>query len=294
MPPPKTYLQNDLQRHFEIGHHPLQLLSKDTTDTDFQHLTFSNRGGERIRAFYIPPRGAGPAPAILYIHAHGDRYDIGADELLDGRPALEGPLGPVLAELGYAVLCIDLPGFGSRAEFPESALAKKALWKGGSLAGQMVGELHSAFEWLAGQDGVDSALIGLFGISMGATLAYWLAAAEPRIAALGHLCCMADFDVLIQTGAHDLHGIYLTVPGLLNTASNGQIAGSIAPRPQFIGIGDRDPLTPPHAVNPALEEVRAGYVDTLPNLQVLRSTTTGHVETPEMRRSLIAFYKSSL
>ncbi len=40
---------------------------------------------------------------------------------------------------------------------------------------------------------------------------------------------------------HDLHGIYLTIPGLLEVAGNGEIAGLIAPRPQLICIGDRDP-----------------------------------------------------
>ena len=128
----------------------------------------------------------------------------------------------------------------------------------------------------------------------GATLAYWLAAAEPSVAALAHLCCFANFDRLIETGAHDLHGIYLTIPGLLNIASNGMIAGSISPRPQLIGIGDQDPLTPPHATDPALVELRAGYCDAIQNLQIFRDPKTGHRETPDMRRAVLEFFKSAL
>ena len=127
---------------------------------------------------------------------------------------------------------------------------------------------------------------------MGATLAYWLAAAECRVSMLAHLCCFANFDELIKTNVHDLHGIYLTVPNLLNTASNGQIAGSIAPRPQLVGIGDHDPLTPPHATDPALEELRVAYSDVAENLVVIRESETGHVETPRMRQATIEFFTS--
>ena len=46
-----------------------------------------------------------------------------------------------------------------------------------------------------------------------------------------------EHDALIEADAHDLHGLYLTVPGLLSLASNGRIAGLVSPRAQFIGIG---------------------------------------------------------
>jgi len=293
----KSNLHQNLKAHFEIDRHPICLVPENTIEvigTVFQQLTFTTQSGEPIRAFYAPPRGGKPSPAVLYIHAHGGRYDIGADELIHGRPALVAPMGQVLADLGYAVLCIDLPGFGSRADKSESELAKKSLWFGGSLAGQMAGELHSAFEFLYEQEGIDPERIGLFGISMGATLAYWLAAAERRVSMLAHLCCLANFDELIKTGAHDLHGIYLTIPGLLNTASNGQIAGSIAPRPQLIGIGDQDPLTPSHAADPALAELATAYSDAAQNLIVIRESETGHIETPRMRKAIIEFFKSFL
>lgn len=131
---------------------------------------------------------------------------------------------------------------------------------------------------------------------MGATLGYWLAAVEPRAACLAHLCCYADFDSLIDAGAHDLHGIYLTVPGLLDIASNGEIAGMIAPRPQFIGIGDKDALTPPAAVDRALAQTRGAYRDAgaPDNLVLHRERETGHAETPAMRAAMLAFFRRFL
>jgi pimeloyl-ACP methyl ester carboxylesterase len=261
-----------------------------------RRLRFTNAGGEAVDGILLEPVVAAPAPAMLYIHAHGSAYEIGAREAFEGRSALAGPLGPELAQAGFRVLAIDLPCFGGRAGVSESAAAKAALWRGRSLAGQMLGELASALDWLALDRATDAGRIGVFGLSMGATLGYWLAAVEPRIAAAAHLCCLADFDTLIASGAHDRHGPYLTVPGLLNIASNGTIAGLIAPRPQFVGLGDADPLTPPTASEPALAELREAYAAAgAPTaLHVHREPLSGHQETPAMRRALMAFLTTRL
>ena len=291
-----TALRARLSALFEIDRHSLTFEAAETVSytpqTVVERLRFRSSTGDAVRAFLTRPAVcAEPAPAILYIHAHGARHDIGAAELVDGRPALLSPLGPVFAERGFVTLCIDLPCFGDRADESESAAAKAALWRGRSLAGRMLGELHSALDWLASRDDVDAARIGCFGISMGATFGYWLAAVDRRIAALAHLCCYADFATLIETGAHDLHGIYLTVPGLLDVASNGVVAGLIAPRLQLICIGDRDPLTPPQAVDLALAETRAAYAraGALDRLVLLREAETGHTESAAMRASVLDF-----
>jgi acetyl esterase/lipase len=165
-----------------------------------------------------------------------------------------------------------------------------------ALAGRMLGELDSCLDWLAADPGTDPARIGVFGLSMGATLGYWLAAVEPRVAAVAHLCCFADFAPMIASGAHDLHGHYLTVPGLVSLASNGEIAGLIAPRPQFVGIGEADALTPPEALAPALATLAAAYRATGAEaaLRVHREPGRGHEETPAMRRAMLGFFGEAL
>ena len=281
-------LRDQLRRRFEIGRHPLAFVAADPSSS---RIRFRTKAGEAVDSYLLDPPGSGPWPAILYIHAHGGRYDIGAAEVVDGRASLQGPLGPVLAAAGYRVLAIDMPCFGGRAGQTEGAAAKAAQWQGGSLAGQMLGELASALDWLAADPATDPARIAVFGLSMGATLGYWLGAVDPRLAAVAHLCCFADFGVLIETGAHDRHGHYLTVPGLLPLADNGTIAGLIAPRPQFVGLGDADPLTPPAATDPALATLAAAYAAAGASLalRVHRTAEAGHEETPAMRRDLLAF-----
>lgn len=287
-------MRDNLHARFEIGRHPLRLVGRserDAGDHAVETLRFETSSGEPVRGLLTRPKHGGPHPAIFYIHAHGGKYGIGAAELLDGRPALQSPLGPVLARAGYVTLCIDLPCFGERAGVTESAAAKAALWRGRSLAGQMMGELSSALDYLATRADVDATRIGSFGISMGATYTYWLAAIDPRIAAAMHLCCFADFGKLIESGAHDRHGIYLTIPGLLNLAGNGEIAGLIAPRPQLVCIGDLDELTPPAAFDPAFAQLSAAYTvaGASEALVLHREAGTGHQESLAMRDAVLAF-----
>jgi dienelactone hydrolase len=158
----------------------------------------------------------------------------------------------------------------------------------------MLGELSSAATWLAGRDDVDPDRLGAFGLSMGATFAIWLAAADDRIAFIAHECCYADFATLVEMGAHDRHGIYLSVPGLLARTTTGAIAGLVAPRPQLIMVGDEDTLTPPLAVDRALADTRAAYAaaGAADRLALLREPNSGHVETPAMRERLLAFLRA--
>lgn len=249
-------------------------------------------GGTPVRGLLTrPARPRAPLPAVLYCHAHGARFEIGASELLDGRPSLLGPYGSLLAELGFVTLSIDMPTFGERAHDEEDALAKALLWRGETVMGLMLADLLSAFDHLAGRDDVDPARIAAFGLSMGATHAYFLGAIEPRIARVAHLCCFADIGMLIDTGAHDLHGHYMTIPGLLAETSFGRIAGMIAPRPQLCCTGNLDPLTPPEAAGRAFAEARAAYAAAGAEAKLLRfvEPETGHVETARMRAAALDF-----
>lgn len=258
-----------------------------------ERLQFETGDGTRIRGLLTRPVGGGLHPGIVYAHSHGGRHAIGASELIEGREyMLSPPLGPVFAEAGYVVLMLDMPPFGERATIAESAATKAALWYGKSLFGQMLSENAAAVTWLGTRTDVDRGRIGMFGMSMGCTLSYWLAAVDERIAAVAHLCCYCDLATLVETGAQDLHGIYLTVPGLLAATTTGEIAGLVAPRPQLICVGDADPLTPPVAVDRALETTRAMYG--AGPLEVLRQAGIAHEETPQMRAAVLDFFRRTL
>jgi Dienelactone hydrolase family len=292
--------RDDLAALLSFREPGIELISAETGQRDgyvLERLALDIMGVGTVRAFLTRPAGAtGRCPAILYGHSHGGRHEIGASELMDGRSYLLSPFGPLLARAGYVTLCMDMPTFGDRDDVEESAAAKAHIWYGTSLIGQMVSEQSAALTYLSSRDDVDPRRIGAFGISLGSTLAYWHAAIDLRIAAIAHLCCYADYATLVELGAHDNHGIYLLVPGMLRHTSTGEIAGLVAPRPQLICVGDEDELTPPLSIERALAVTRpmyeaAGAPDAL---EVFVQAGVDHHETPEMHEKVMAFFEREL
>jgi hypothetical protein len=115
---------------------------------------------------------------------------------------------------------------------------------------------------------------------------------EPRIFAVAQLCMLADVEALIETGAHDRHGPYLTVPGLLHIADVGDVAALVAPRPQLVVHGAQDALTPATARDSALSRLRAAYGNSKA-LETFLSSNTGHIETSEIRKVVLDFLPRS-
>lgn len=249
--------------------------------------------GAAVPGLVTRPAWPGPHPAVLYCHAHGGNYAIGANELLEGRPALHAPYGPALAAAGFLALAIDLATFGARAEPGEQALSKALLWRGQTLFGHMLADLSAALTYLIGRTDVRPEHIATLGLSMGATHAFWLAGLDGRVAAVAHLCCFADLRTLVTEGGHERHGIYMMVPGLVETVSTGAIAGLVAPRPQLICVGLQDPLTPERAIARAHAETARAYAETdaAERLQLLIEPEAGHLETPGMRAAVMGFLR---
>lgn len=262
-----------------------------TAVTEFarvEHWTLVLNSEEPVPALLLHPLHEPPRGIVLYCHAHGNRFDIGKDEVLKSRPALQSPpYGEVLPAMGYAMLAIDHWCFGERA-LPvgrtERAMVKRLLWEGKSLWGYRVHDTLVALDWLRLQAGFAKLPVTTLGLSMGSTMAVWAAALDPTIAACIDLCCLAEFGALLANGSFDLHGEYFFVPGLLAEFSAAEISALIAPRPHLSLVGLDDPLTPPvgaDSVNGALTEAyrMLGCADAWMQFQ----SPSAHVETAAMR-----------
>lgn len=257
-------------------------------------LLFETATQDRIPALFLrPPEGHAPVPALVYCHAHGNRYGIGRQELLDGRASLQGAYARDLVSLGVAALCLDMPCFGGRQDRPESERAKSALWWGETLFGQMLAEQVAGLGFLARHPQVRADRLGALGFSMGSTLAWWLAALDDRVQAASALCSFADLETLVDLRAHDGHGLYMSVPGLLPVARSGQIAGLAAPRALQICVGLQDWSTPEAAFEKGRHDLEAAY-DGRPGLVFHIEPDTAHEETPAMRAAVLRFLKQHL
>jgi len=257
-----------------------------------EKLVLDINGLEVVPAYFVKPLdAAGPLPCILYNHAHGSDYERGKDELLLGRPGLQSPpYAKALTANGYAAFCLDAWCFGERRGRTETATFKEMLWRGQVLWGMMVYDALRAVDYLAARPDVDADRIGTLGYSMGSTAAWWVAALDTRINACVDICCLTDYQALIDTQKLDGHGVYYYVPSLLKHFTAAQINALIAPRPHLGLAGNYDPLTPQAGLDRIDRELRQAYEQAgCGSCWQLKRYETGHFETADMRFTILQF-----
>lgn len=260
-------------------------------------LSLDLNGIEPVPAYFVRPKGAVvEAPAVLYNHAHGGQYQIGKQELIDGLSALQcPPYAELLTGLGYCGLCIDAWNFGERRGRTEAELFKEMLWRGQVLWGMMVYDSIRAVDYLTERPGVDRDRLGTLGLSMGSTMAWWLAALDERIKVCVDICCLTDFEELIRTRFLDGHGIYYYVPSLLKHFDTIRINALILPRAHLSIAGNYDPLTPAAGLDKVDAALRDVYArEGVPSKWKMLRYNTGHFETAHARAAIIDFLQTWL
>ncbi len=260
-------------------------------------LMLDLNGIEEVPAYFTRPRNSEPPwPVVLYNHAHGGQYEIGKEEFIHPRePLQKPPYAEECARLGIAGLCIDAWNFGERRGLTESELFKRMLWRGRVLWGMMVYDSLRAVDYLVSRADTDTNRIGTIGMSMGSTMSWWLAALEPRVTVTIDICCLTDFETLIESRGLDGHGIYYYVPSLLKYFSTSEINALIAPRPHLSLAGNHDPLTPPQGLDRVDEELKQVYAKLgASNAWTLKRYNVGHIETAAMRAEVISYLKKHL
>ena len=262
-----------------------------------ERLVLDLNGVEEVPAYFVRPKQAsGRMPAVLYHHAHGGDYKLGKDEFLNGREAIHNPpYAELLTSMGYCGLCCDTWVFGERAVRTEMDAFKEMLWNGRVLWGMMVYDSIRALDYLLARPEVDPGRVGTAGLSMGSTMAWWLAALDERVVSTVDICCLTDFQALIETRNLQGHGIYYYVPSLLKHFTTARINALIAPRPHLSLAGNLDALTPPAGLERIDRELKQVYsaAGRPENWKLLRYEV-GHQETAEMRAEIVSFFRRTL
>jgi hypothetical protein len=292
-------LLGDLPWQHEPG--PVKVLSVEQYDGyRLERLVLDLNGIEPVPALLLIPNKRQPkAPGLLYIHWHGGMYDLGKEMLQKGVP-VQPPYAPVCAELGLVTLAIDSWCFGERkheqnGKQGEEDTFKLMLWQGRVLWGMMLFDEFRALQYLTSRPEVDVNRIGAFGMSMGSFKTWWLSALAPQIRLAIDLCCMTDFEALIEAGGLHYHGFYYYVPSVLKQFDTVGINELTVPRPHLSLNGRRDVLAPAVGV----EKIRDGLLPIYKKYGResdcrIELFDCAHEELPEMRALNIEWMKRYL
>ena len=290
----------------------VKTLSREEKDGyTLEKFQFDNGAGDLVNGYCFLPANASSsakAPAILYCHWHGGQYDIGKEELLQTN-ATPVPAGPTWAKKGYVVLGIDAPCFGERSgqgpdgpqqkgSAGELSASKFHLWFGRTLWGMMIHDDLMALDYLASRPEVDATRIGVTGISMGSTRAWWIMALDDRPKAASCVACMTRYQDLIADGMLKAHGIYYYVPGLLKHFDTEAVIALAAPRAMLFQTGDQDSGSPAVGVkkiNAAVEPIYTLHgAEGEGRFSSILYPGVGHVYLPQMWEKTTAWFDAHL
>lgn len=240
-------------------------------------IELSITGDSRALAYLLVPKGAGPFPAVLLLHDHGARFDIGKEKVI--RPFGCPPeklasaqqwvnecyggrfIGDELAKRGYVCFATDMLNWSDRGGVGyegQQALAANLFHMGMSFAGLIGYEDLRAAEFLATNPIIDPKRVAAMGLSVGSYRTWRVAALSDHIAAGVAICWMATVKGLTVPGNNQTGGqsAYTMVhPGLHNLLDYPDVAGIACPKPMLFYNGTKDGLFPVSSVNDAYKKM---------------------------------------
>ena len=240
-------------------------------------VTFNVTGDSRVLGYLLVPKSDGAHPAVLLLHDHGARFDIGKEKMIRpfGEPEKLASaeewtekhyggvwIGDELAKRGYACFSADMLNWSDRGGAgyeAQHALAANLMHMGMSLAGLIAHEDLRTSEFLASLPEVDGKRIAAVGLSIGGYRTWQLAALTDRIAAGIAVCWMTTIRSQMQPGIHQTGGqsVYTILhPGLHNYLDFPDIASIACPKPMVFYAGRLDTLFPVPGVEDAYRKIR--------------------------------------
>lgn len=242
-------------------------------------IVFNITGDSRVLALMLVPKSPGPHPAVLLLHDHGAKYDIGKEKVIEpfgveSQKALSALdwtkryyggrfIGDELAKRGYVCLATDMLNWSDRGgagQTGQQALASNFYNLGASYAGLIAFEDMRAADFLSEQPGVDPNRIAAMGLSVGGFRTWQLAALSGRIAAGVSVCWMSTRKGLMVPGNNQTSGqsaFTMLHPGLARYLDYPDVASIACPKPMMFCNGTRDGLFPPRTIKDAHALMRA-------------------------------------
>jgi dienelactone hydrolase len=260
-----------------IPFHPVVVAEQDRGSYVARKIIFNITADSRIIGYLLVPKGKGPFPAVMLLHDHGSKFDIGKEKVVEPFGVLPEQIksarewsdklyggrfiGDDLAKRGYVCFATDALNWSDRGGAgydSQQALASNLFNLGMSLAGLMAWEDIYAAEFLATRPEIDSTRIVAMGVSMGSFRAWQVAALSDRIAGGVAICWMATRKGLLVPGGNLTHGqssFTTTHPNLANYLDYPDIASLASPKPMLFYNGNQDKLFPALSVEEAFSKM---------------------------------------
>jgi dienelactone hydrolase len=257
---------------------PVVVAEQDRGDYLARKLVLNLTADSRVLGLMLVPKGKGPFPAVLLLHDHGARFDIGKEKVIepwDDRPErLKSArqwvdnyyggrfIGDQLARRGYVCFATDALNWSDRGGAGyegQQALAGNLLHLGMSFAGLIAWEDLRVAEFLATRPEVDGRRVAAMGLSMGAFRAWQVAALSDHIAGGAAICWLATVKGLMAPGNNQTRGqsaFTMTHPGLFNYLDYPDVASLACPKPMLFYNGEQDTLFPVPSVRDAYGKLR--------------------------------------
>ena len=246
---------------------------KDKGDHFAQDLVFESEPGVQVPCrLLLPKAGTGPLPVMICLQGHTTGMHVSFGEVVHPRDVedMGGDRDFALQAVrrGYAAIAMEQRAFGLRSDGRQDCCrrtldleinddnhtckhtAMTALLLGRTLLGERVFDVIRACDAIAKIDGLDANAIHVMGNSGGGTVAWYSAAAEPRIKGAIAASCFCTVEKSI--GAID-HCTDNYLPGMLEWFDFADIAGAIETARVAIVMGRHDPLFPHQGVDEAFE-----------------------------------------
>ena len=260
----------------------------------------------RVLGYLLVPKGTGPFPAVLLLHDHGAKFDIGKEKVVepfdDSSERLKSArawveklyggkfIGDELAKRGYVCFATDALNWSDRGGAGyegQQAIASNLFNLGMSYAGLIAWEDCSAAEFLATRPEVDSNKVVAMGLSMGSFRAWQVAALSDRIAGCVAVCWMGTLKGLLVPGGNLTRGqssFTTTHPNLSNYLDYPDVASIACPKPMLVYNGDQDKLFPVPSVQEAYSKMHTVWDSQHASGQlVTKFWNAGHVFNREMQ-----------
>lgn len=286
----------------------VKIVSKEARNGyTFEKFLIANEVDGWIPGYLAIPTGVkGKVPVVIGLHGHSSSKD----NVFGSDPETHQNVLALLVSNGYAVMAIDSyfngerRGTGpagdretqARGSDQEMSEFKINLWFGRSLWGMQLRDEQIALDYLITRPEIDAARIGVEGMSMGSTRAWWLAALDERVKAVVGVACFTRYKELIEQRELRAHGIYYFVPGMLKHFDTEAVMALIAPRPFLVLTGDSDegsPLSGMRVLEKKLSTVYALY-DKGDHFKSIIYPQTGHVFTDEMKIEMLRWFDNAL